>query len=397
MLKTVAMKLYLSPVQEETLSSWLHSCCWLYNRCLEQRIKAYQRRKEFIGYNRQCGGLTDLRRRMPNLEAVPTVFARDALRRVDRGMKAFFRRCQNGEKPGFPRFRSHTRFNSLEYLAPGSYVCPGNLLSIPKLGLVKYRAGNQTISGRQKLLRVIRRASGWFAQVVFDDGLATPSKVPIQSAVGIDVGLNSFATLSNGDKISNPRFFRVSERKLKRAQRRLSRCRKGSRNRKKAVRHVARVHERVQAQRKDFAHQQSRKLVNRFDLIGFENLNIAGLSRTPLAKSIQDAAWGLFIWFVTYKAAKAGRYAVPVNPNGTSQECPSCGRIAPKSLSERVHRCEACGLVIDRDEAAARIVHARALRVVGAAACGGDGLCRGSAPPVSRASETGSQDGATAR
>jgi putative transposase len=396
MIRVVEMKLYLTSAQQTTLESWLQTCCWLYNQCLEQRIKAYRRRKESVSFADQTALLTRLRRRMPMLMEVPYEFAKDALRRVDRGMKAFFRRVKAGEKAGFPRFRSHTRYNSLEYLKVGSYVRPSNLIYVPKLGLAKFRAGDQRVAGKQKLLRIIRRASGWFAQVVVEDELSSLPKVPIESAIGVDVGLTSFATLSTGEKIDNPRFFRVAERKLKRTQQRLSRCRKGSRNRRKAVRRVARIHERIAAQRRDFAHQESRKLVNRFDLIGFESLNIAGLGKSRLAKSILDAAWGLFLFFVTYKAESAGRHAIAVDPRGTSQECPSCGTVKPKDLFERVHRCS-CGLILDRDEASARVICARALGVAGATACGGDGRCKGSNAAVSRACETGSLHGATHR
>jgi putative transposase len=394
MLHTVEMKLYLSTAQERTLTSWLRMCCWLYNQALEQRIKAYRRRKESVGYNQQCALLTELRQRMPMLKAVPVVFARDALRRLDRGFQAFFRRIQAGDKPGFPRFRAHSRYHSLEYLAGGAYIRPDNLLSIPKLGLARFRVGDQRLAGKQKLLRILRRAGGWFAQVVVEDGLAAPPKVPIQTAVGIDVGLEAFATLDSGEKIANPRYFRASEQKLKRAQQRLCRSRKGSRNRRKAVQQVARIHERIAAQRKDFAHQQSRKIVNRFDLIGFEDLNLKGLARSKLAKSITDAAWRLFLFFVMYKAERAGRHAVAVDPRRTSQECPQCGMVKPKNLFERVHRCP-CGLRIDRDEASARVIRARALGVAGASACGGIDLCRGSHPSVSRPEETGSLQGAT--
>lgn len=138
----------------------------------------------------------------------------------------------------------------------------------------------------------------------------------------------------------------------------------------------------------------SRNLVNHFDLIGFESLNLRGMAGSMLAKSVLDVAWGLFLWFVTYKAANAGRYAVPVNPRGTSQECPACGLVTPKCLKERVHRCP-CGLVLDRDHASAQVIRARALGVAGAIACGGNDLCNGTAPVISRPKETGSLDGST--
>ena len=394
MIRTVEAKLYPTAAQEAKLNGWLGVCCSLYNRMLEHRIKAYRRRGESVGYNGQCALLTALRSRMPTIAGVPIMFARDALRRVDRGMTTFFRRCKEGGKPGFPRFRPPTRYNSLESLAAASYVRPGGFVFVPKLGPVRCRAGNRQFVGRQKALRVIRRASRWYAQVVLDDGLALPPEVEVRSAVGVDVGLESFATLSTGEKAANPRFLRRAERKLKRLQRRLSRCQRRSRNRVKAVRHVGRQHERVAAQRRDFAHQLSRRLVNAHDLIAFESLNIAGLARTPLAKSISDAAWRLFLFFVTYKAESAGRHAVAVDCRGTSQECPSCGAVKTKELRERVHRCP-CGLVLDRDHAAAQVILSRALRVVGADACGGNGRCAPGNGSASRPDEAGSPHGAT--
>lgn len=394
MLRAVEAKLYPTSAQAATLDGWLRQCCWLYNQALEHRKKAYSRRREMVGYNTQSSLLTGFRSRMPQLAGVPVRFCRDALRRVDRGVQAFFRRLKEGGKPGFPRFRPHTRYNSLECLEVGSYVRPDGHVMVPKLGLVRCRGGDRQIIGQQKLLRVIRRASGWRAQVVVDDGLAAPPKAAPQSAIGIDMGLQAFATLDNGEKVENPRFFRQGERKLRRLQRRLCRCERRSHNRRKAVRRVARQHERVGAQRKDFAHQLSRRLVNAYDLIAFENLNIKGLASGPLAKSVCDAAWRLFLFFVTYKAESAGRHAVAVDPRGTSQECPQCGEVVRKELRERVHAC-GCGLVIDRDEAAARVILSRALRVVGANACGGNGLCARSNPGVSRPDEAGSFDATT--
>jgi putative transposase len=185
-------------------------------------------------------------------------------------------------------------------------------------------------------------------------------------SVGIDVGLESFATLSTGEKIQNPRFFRKSEKKLKRLQRRLSRKRKGSQNRRKIVKKLARQHEKIKAQRRDFAHQTSRNLVNRFGRIAVEDLNIKGLAKTKLAKSILDAAWGLFFFYLTYKAEEAGKTMVKVDPRGTSQTCPSCGEIQKKILSDRIHQCSGCGLVLDRDHAAALVILDRAVGVAAA-------------------------------
>src|SRR3990167_2275902 len=361
MFYAIESKLYPTAAQVETLESWLRSCCWVYNRALEQRIKAYKRRGESATLYSQFAMLTVWRERMPRLKSAPFAFQRDALRRVERGMQAFFRRIKAGErKAGFPRFRPHRRYNSLECLDTQKFVRPGDFIHVPKLGLVKFRAGNQSFRGTQKLLRIIRRATGWYAQVLIDDGKPAPEKRPVESSIGVEVGLNTFAALSNGERIDNPRWGRKSTRKLRSAQRRLSRTQKRSRNRRKAVARVRRVHEKVAAQRKDFCHQHSRLLVNRFDLIAVEKLNIKGLARTRLAKSILDAAWGQFIAQLTYKAEYAGRQLVAVDPRGTSQTCPDCGAVKKKSLSERTHECT-CGLTCDRDHAAASVVLLRAL------------------------------------
>jgi putative transposase len=391
MQRTVEAKLYLSADQEATLTAWLRECRHLYNQALEQRIKAYRRRKETIGYVRQCAWLTGLRGRIESLRDVPMLFARDALRRLDRAFDGFFRRLRAGDKkPGFPRFKPATRYNSLEYLKPGVYLRDAGTLYVPKLGVVRCRAGGQDLAGTQKLLRLVRRASVWFVQVLLDDGQAAPPKVEIHSVVGVDVGLESFATLDTGEKVPNPRCLRHSERKLKHAQRRVARSQRRSRNRVKAVRRLRRVHERIAAQRRDFCHREARKLVNSFDCIAHEDLNVKGLAKSRLAKSVHDAAWGLFLGLVACKAAGAGKHTCPVDPRGTSQECPYCGRVAPKSLSERVHHCPCGGPVLDRDWASALVIRARALRVVGASACGGSGLCDGSSPGVSRPVEAGS-------
>ena len=212
------------------------------------------------------------------------------------------------------------------------------------------------------------------------------------SSTGIDVGLTVFAVLSNGEAIDNPRFAKKAERELRRTSKSLSRKQKGSKNRVKARTALASVYQKIAAQRRDFAHQESRKLVNRFDLIGFEKLNIAGLSRGRLGKFILDAAWGMFLKFVVYKAANAGKHAVPVRAAGTSQECPWCGEIVPKVLSERQHRCQCWSQVLDRDHASAMVIEARALAVAGASLWRDGPLATGTRPASSPPDETGSHE-----
>ena len=359
MLCTIEVKLYLSKSQERTLSGWLRTACWTYNRALEHRIKAWKRRRESVTFNKQSALLTVWRSRVGDLASAPVEIERDALRRVDRGMRAFFRRCKTGEAPGFPRFRPHQRYNSMEFLDLAKYVIGSNV-RIPKLGKVRAR-GIGRVVGEQRFLRVIRRASGWYAQVVCEDGIDAPVKRPIVNSVGIDVGLTTFAALSNGETFPAPRFAERSRKRVRGIQRRVSRRVKGSQGRRKAVDRLRRVYERIFSQRRNFAHQLGTDLVRRFDMIAVEDLNVKGLARSKLARSVNDAAWSIFTAQLERKAERAGVTVVRVDPRGTSQECPSCGRVAKKQLSERAHSCKSCGLVLDRDVAAARVILARAL------------------------------------
>lgn len=362
LLRIYTFKLYPTPTQEVVLNSWLARCCWIYNRALDQRKKAHKRRKESVNYYTQQKMLTGWRSRIPNFEEVPAQFARDALRRVDRGFQAFFRRVKAGENPGHPRFRSQDRYNSMECIAPGTYIRRASFM-VPKLGSVKYR-GRELPDGPQKLCRILRRSNGWYGQVLVE--VANPAPLqPTGESIGIDVGLTTFAALSDGTLIANPRFGRWSERKLRSAQRRVSRRVKGSRRRRKASLQVRRVHERIAAQRKSFAHQLSTDLIRSFDLIALEKLNVGGMAKGRFAKSITDAAWSMFTRQLAYKAESAGRRVVFVDPRHTSQTCPSCGAVRKKKLSERVHSCP-CGCQSNRDVAAAQVILARALVIAGA-------------------------------
>ena len=195
-----------------------------------------------------------------------------------------------------------------------------------------------------------RSATGkWYATIVCDvEAKALPEST---ETVGIDVGLEKFATLSSGQQIANPRFFRQEEHELAKAQRKLSLADKGTPERAKSRKIVARVHERIRFKRHDFAHQLARRLVNHYGLISVEDLTINGMVHNHcLSKSIHDAAWSQFRQCLSYKAEEAGRTMVAVNPAYTSQDCSQCGHRHRKTLSERVHVCPCCSVVMDRDE-----------------------------------------------
>ena len=359
--RTIEFKVYPNAEQANTLDSWLGKCCWLFNRCLEQRIKSYKRRKQSISYNDQQALLTQWRSRMEWLRLVPAQFARDALRRVDRGMKGFFRRIKSGDKPGFPRFKKRERYRSLEQIQPGNFIRE-KAIFVPGIGEIRAR-GRFGLTGRQVGIRLVRRATGWYAQVLME--LAKPEPLPeTGNECGIDMGLESFATLDSGKRIENPRLLRKATKKLRRSQQRLSKCEKGSNRRKKAVKRVARLHEKVARKRRGFHHSEARAIVNRFDRIAVEKLNVKGLAAGMLAKSVNDAGWGGFLNVLHAKAEEAGRVIVEVDPSGTSQECPQCGSVAKKELSERTHCCKVCGFRCHRDVAAAMVIRQRAFRLV---------------------------------
>lgn len=296
---------------------------------------------------------------MERVRSLPVEFGRDAIRRVDAAFQGFFRRVKKGGDPGYPRFKPMRRYNSLAQSFSYIYIRK-DLVHIPGVGLVRAR-GRFDIQGKQKSIRILRRAHGWYAQIVVE--CEKPEPLPkVGLECGIDLGLESFATFDNGDKVDNPRLLRKSQAKLKREQRKLSRCQKGSGRRKKQVNRVARLHEKVKRKRRGFAHRLASDIVSRFDRIAVEKLNVKGMARGRLSKSVSDAGWSIFLGVLREKAASAGRELAEVNPRGTSQECPHCGNVARKLLSERTHDCSRCHFVADRDVAAAMVIRQRAFR-----------------------------------
>lgn len=356
-LRTINFKLYPTAKQAATLTRWLGKCCWLYNLCLEQRKKAYARRKESVSLYTQMKLLTVWRSRMEWLRIMPAWFARSSLMRVDRSMKEFFCRVKAGNaKAGFPRFKSCDRYRSMDFVESRKFIREKSVF-VPGIGPVHAR-GRWDIQGKQKLLRIVRRASGWYAAIAVES--KAEAKLTVGPDCGIDLGLKTFATLDSGEQVENPRTLRGAERKLAASQRKLARCQRSSNRRKKAKSVVGLIYERLQNSRRGFCHRTARMLVNRFGRIAIEDLNVKGLAGGRLAKSVNDAAWGQFIRTLQSKAESAGVAIVLVNPSGTSQECPQCGAVARKELSERNHCCQGCGFRCDRDHASAMVIRHRA-------------------------------------
>lgn len=345
-----AYKLRLRPTsnQRAALEGILALSCNLYNAALQERRDAWKIRHENINYYHQQRELTEIRADDPDIRAVAVDITREPLRRVDRAFKAFFRRCKSGEKPGFPRFRAKARYDSFTFNSPR--VRDG-VLMIPNLGGLRFKAG-QALVGQLRTATIKRNGKKWEARIVCDLGLA-PEKVAVSNAVGIDLGLTNFVTLSDGVAIDNPRWARQHEAKIARANQVLSRKQRRSKNRERARLHLARTYQSAVDARRNFLHHVSKWLVSNYDLIAYEKLNIKGMVRSNLAKSILDAAWGELIWQLNYKAEEAGKWAVPVNPRGTTIDCSGCGGAVPKTLAQRTHRCPACGLTLCRDHNAA--------------------------------------------
>ena len=231
-----------------------------------------------------------------------------------------------------------------------------------------------------KRVRLVKRADGYYVQfaVKTDRQMA---HAPTGKQTGIDVGLKAFYTDSDGQTVANPRYLRTAEKRLKRLHRRVSKKRKGSQNRKKAIKRLAKGYLKVQRQRKDFASKTARALVQSNDLVAYEDLQIASMVKNHhLAKSISDASWGLFLSWVRYYGTLAGVPVVAVSPRFTTQDCSGCGFRVKKTLSMRTHICPNCGLVLDRDENAALNILAAALVVAAALRTAGQ-VGTGSASP----------------
>ena len=351
--RTYRYRIYPTLRQELALEAQLRFACELYNAALEQRRDAWRRQRRSLSYVTQCRDLTDLRAAGLGPGQMNCTAMRDPLRRLDRAFAAFFRRVKAGTKAGYPRFRAARRYDSLTW-ANGWALVDGRL-AVQGVGHIKVKWHRLLPgSGRVRTITVRRVAGRWHACL----SLKLPAtRVVVATArlpVGIDLGIKHFAALSTGEQIASPHAQRTALRRLRVIQRRLARRRKGSRRRQKAGYLLSRQYERIRNVRRDHAHKLSRRLISEFGVIATEKLNIRALARGFLAREVSDQAWAAFLKVLEYKAAEAGTELIKVRPRGTSQTCSGCGTEVPKRLSERIHSCPRCQLVIDRDINAAR-------------------------------------------
>ena len=356
--KTYKYKLKPTPEQERQLAGILWQCRRLYNTALEQRFTLYRQRGVSLSRYEQEAELKDIRAEMPDYAAIHSHVLQDVLARLDKTYQAFFRRIRAGQTPGFPRYQGRNRWHSFTYKEFGNGArldgIPDNgFLVLSKIGRIAVR-WSRPLDGTPKTVTISREADGWYVSFSCADVPMQPLPLTGQET-GIDLGLESFATLADGTMIHNPRCYRKAERRLKTAQRKVARRKKGSNRRKKAVQLLARAHQTVKRQRQDFQQKTALALVRQYDAIYHEDLQTANMLKNHhLAKSIQDAGWAQFLSILSYKAACAGRRVVAVPPAYTSQTCSGCGVVVSKGLSVRWHSCPDCGTSLHRDHNAAK-------------------------------------------
>lgn len=368
MQKSYKFRLYPTKKQEVTLNKTLDVCRYIYNEFLADRRNAYERCNQGLSTMEQLYQVQYLEFDID----VHSQVKQDVIRRLGKSFDSFFRRCKNGgAKAGYPRFKGKKRYNSFTYPQSG-FSISGKKLKLSQIGEIKI-VRHREIEGKIKTCTIRRDGKQWYVtfSVVIENN-TTPVK-PV-TFVGIDVGLNSLVTLSDGTQIDPPNCYRNTEAELKKQQRNLSKKRKFSNNWKKQCDKVNRLHRKIRNQRNDFNHKISRKLINAYDFIAFEDLNVKNMVKNSrLSKSIHDASWSNLIQITKYKAEEAGKFVELVNPYNTSQLCSKCGQKVEKPLAVRVHNCPYCGLVLDRDHNAAINILNRAVGTT-VQACGIESL-----------------------
>ena len=397
MLRTYKYRLYSNKEVTSKLYWTLARCRELYNAALSERKDAYQKhqrtllyhnseghviavqmqaniRVSDVSYLQQKRDLVAIKEEREEYQEIASHVLQDVMLRLEKGMKAFYRRIREGQTPGFPRFQGRNRYNSFTYPDGAGWKLNGNILHLSKIGDIKVKL-RRPLEGSIKTCTIKKEVDQWyvtFSCEIPDEQVGTHTPYT-DDAIGIDLGLLHFATLSTGDTIENPRYYRKAQADLKRKQQHKDRCKRGSHRKEKARKQVAKAHRKIKNQRADFLHKQSRQLVNTYETLVFEDLQVANISKAPtpkqdengkylpngaaakggLNKSILDAGWGTFVSMCQSKAAYAGLVTVlTIDPKYTSQVCSGCGTVRKKELSERWHSCE-CGTELDRDHNAA--------------------------------------------
>ncbi|MDX3545334.1 RNA-guided endonuclease InsQ/TnpB family protein [Streptomyces europaeiscabiei] len=375
-----AFRLYPDAAQQAALARAFGCARVVFNDAVRAREDARDAGQPFPTAGQLSTRLITEAKRTPQrawLGRVSAVVLQQSLRDAETAYRNFFaslKGARKGPKLGPPRFKSRKDARqSIRFTANARWSITGKgRLNLPKIGVVKVK-WSRALPATPSSVTVVKDAAGrFFASFVIDtDPDADAARMPeTDRTIGIDLGLTHFAVLSDGTKIDSPRFLRRAEKKLKKAQRELSRKQKGSKNRARARLKVARAHAKVADARREFHHQLSTKLISENQGIAVEDLSVAGLARTRLAKSVHDAGWSSFVHMLEYKARRYGRTLVKIGRfTPTSQTCSACGAVdGPKPLNVREWTCAACGTVHDRDHNAA--INVKTAAGLAVSACG---------------------------
>ena len=318
--------------------------------------------KEQPNYYSQKASLTQLKVDRPWYKEIHSQVLQEVPKKVEITFERWLKGDSKGKKSGRPRFKGVGQYKTSTYPQFKRHHFANNKITLSKIGDVKVIVHRPIPVGFDiKTVSVTKKVDGYYVTLSLDDQTVPTIKPDFNSdnIVGIDVGLIDFYVASDGSRINAPKHLRKAERKLKPAQRRVDRIKKGSNRRKKAIKKLAIQHQKVADTRKDFHFKTARTLLDKYDIIAVEKLNIKGLVKTKLAKSINDAGWGQFIIILSNKAENGGLKVITVNPNGTSQECSNCGHKVKKRLSQRMHNCPVCHTSLCRDLNAAINIKAR--------------------------------------
>ncbi|MGB3652245.1 MAG: transposase [Rivularia sp. (in: cyanobacteria)] len=373
-------KLRPSKQQVIEIDRWLSMLCAQYNYLLADRFNWYEQNRSPINacslvchlpelrdnpdYYSQKKTLPILKKTHPWYGEIYSQVLQDIVKRVKVTFDRFLKVNSNGKRSGRPRFKSRNRYRTFIYPQMKDGCLQGNLINLPMFGKIKIILHRPIPNGfKIKTTSITKKSTGYYLTLSLEDATVPTIKPDFNpdSITGIDVGLSTFLTTSENETVAIPQHYRKAQKRLKVIQKRVSRRKKGSNRRQKAVKYLGKQHKKVADKRKDFHFKTANNLLNKYDVVAVEDLNIKGLARTRLAKSVTDAGWSSFLSILTNKAENAGLLVIPVKASGTSQDCSNCGVKVPKKLHERWHDCPDCGCSLDRDHNAAINIKNRAV------------------------------------
>jgi len=368
--------------QIKKIENWLNQLRRQYNYRLAERFNWWERNrcavnscplichlpelKDQPNYYSQKSNLVETKKLFPSDKNLHSQVLQDCVKRVDEAFKRYLKGNNTGKKSGRPRFKNQRRYRSFSYPQMKQDCLSKKRIKLPKLGNIKIILHRPLPDGFQiKTAQIIRKADGYYVALSLEDKsvpvFTNDIKPTLNNTLGIDMGLNDFLVDDTGFSVPIPQYYRKAQDKLRKLQKRVSRRKKGSKRREKAINQLTKQHKKVVDKRTDFHQKTANDLLKRAEVIAYEDLNIKGLARTRLAKSINDAAWGNFLSLLTFKAEKAGLLTVKVNPRNTTIDCSDCGHKVPKKLNDRWHCCPNCGLMLPRDWNAAINIKYRAV------------------------------------